>query len=287
MPIQLAIAVVLFFYLSGIIVLTGLTIHDYVGEDVIINNELDVLPGCYARAVPAIIGGYWITSVGVESVLFIMVISRAYVWWKEGSSAPRILSLLARDSTIYFAVVFALLLANLFVFRFGPPFLSSLLVTPSSTAGCILGSHMLLNLRAMLDPSSDPDFHKSTIATKIIFVPPPRHRESRNRTTIADEAAAAGGEGATTVRRGGHGNSTVLAGRRDDEDENDDYDYDDDGWDSYHAKYTSRPTRKWSGNPYLGASGVGGPGHAARRQASGSGLNGGASRSPSSPKPTR
>ena len=67
----------------------------------------------------------------------------------------------------------ALLLANYLVFQFGSPFLSSLLVTyvhlawssciclliskcasfprPSTTAGCILGSHMLLNLRAMAD----------------------------------------------------------------------------------------------------------------------------------------
>ncbi|KAF5347332.1 hypothetical protein D9756_009886 [Leucocoprinus leucothites] len=78
----------------GVATLIGLTIVDYVKEDVIIDQSLESLPGCYAKTVPEVIAGF------------------CYC-----------------------------------VFRWGPPFLSSLLVTPSTTAGCILGSHLLLNLR--------------------------------------------------------------------------------------------------------------------------------------------
>ncbi|KAF5333191.1 hypothetical protein D9611_002731 [Ephemerocybe angulata] len=138
-----------FFYFGGTITLIGLVIKDYVGEDVLINGDLAALPGCYASGVPSIIAGFWIGPLIVETVLFIIVVSRAFLWWKEGTTIPRILSILTKDSTTYFAIVFALLLANYLVFELGPPFFSSLLVTPSITAGCILGSHIFLNLRAM------------------------------------------------------------------------------------------------------------------------------------------
>ncbi|KAF8153989.1 hypothetical protein B0H34DRAFT_799902 [Crassisporium funariophilum] len=140
---------------GGTMTLISLVIKDYVDEEVLINTTLASLPGCYATSVPSIIAGFWIGPLIVESVLFLLVISRALVWWRDGAAAPRIFAILARDSTVYFVVVFALLLANYLVFQFGPPFLSSLLVTPSTTAGCILGSHMLLNLRAMAEPTPE------------------------------------------------------------------------------------------------------------------------------------
>ncbi|TFK69182.1 hypothetical protein BDN72DRAFT_959739 [Pluteus cervinus] len=149
---KVALSIALSFYFGGVITLIGLTVQDYVGEAVAIDDDLSQLPGCYATTVPSIIGGFWIAPLVIESVLFLLVVSRAFKWWRDGSSAPRILSLLARDSTLYFAIVFALLLANFIMFQLGPPFLASLLVTPSNTAGVILGSHLLLNLRALAAP---------------------------------------------------------------------------------------------------------------------------------------
>ncbi|KAF9006984.1 hypothetical protein BDQ17DRAFT_1423075 [Cyathus striatus] len=153
---KLALFIGLICYFGGMATLIGLVIKDYVGEAVFINRALDSLPGCYATSVPSIIAGFWIAPLIVESVFFILVISRAFVWWRNGTPAPRILFLLARDSTLYYAIVFAFLTSNYFVFQFGPPFLSSLLVTPSATAGCILGSHMILNLRKFLESAPDP-----------------------------------------------------------------------------------------------------------------------------------
>ncbi|XP_006455878.1 hypothetical protein AGABI2DRAFT_76683, partial [Agaricus bisporus var. bisporus H97] len=132
---------------GGVLTLTGLTVDDFVGESVIIDNTLGSLPGCYPKSVPAVIAGFWIAPLIVESVLFILVILRAIAWWKEGYSVNGILVILARDSSLYYAIIFALLLSSYGMFQWGPPFLSSLLVTPSTTAGCILGSQLLLNLR--------------------------------------------------------------------------------------------------------------------------------------------
>ncbi|PPQ93951.1 hypothetical protein CVT25_015843 [Psilocybe cyanescens] len=144
-----ALRVAFFFYFGGSFALLGLLIQDYVGETVELNTALASLPGCYATSVPSIIAGQWLAPIIVETVLFSLVLSRAFFWWKDGIPMPRIFSILARDSTLYFSIVFALLLANYLMFELGPVFLSSLLVTPSTTAGCILGSHMLLNLRVM------------------------------------------------------------------------------------------------------------------------------------------
>ncbi|KAF8157511.1 hypothetical protein BJ912DRAFT_1070210 [Pholiota molesta] len=63
--------------------------------------------------------------------------------------------LLARDSTLYFTVIFALLLANYLVFQFAPPALAGLLVTPAATTGCILGSQMMIHMRTMAEHTGD------------------------------------------------------------------------------------------------------------------------------------
>jgi len=155
------LAIASFLYLGGVITLAGLTMHDYLGEKVLIVQDFSTLPGCYAASVPAIIAGYWIAPVIIESVLFALVMWRAFAWWKDRSAAPPTLTLMARDSAVYFFVIFVLLIVNLFVFEYAPPFLSSLFVTPSNTAGCIAGSRLLLNLRSLSDPDKT-DLEMST-----------------------------------------------------------------------------------------------------------------------------
>jgi len=141
-------------FASGAITLTGLTIKDYVGESVNIVQDFSSFPGCYAASVPPIIAGYWIAPVIIESVFFGLVVWKAFSWWRDRSTTPPTLAMMARDSTVYFAVIFVLLIVNLFVFEYAPPFLSSLFVTPGNTAGCIAGSRMLLNMRGLNKPAT-------------------------------------------------------------------------------------------------------------------------------------
>ncbi|RDB17562.1 hypothetical protein Hypma_001003 [Hypsizygus marmoreus] len=172
---KLALSITYFFYIGGVITMVGLTIYDYLWETVSIDRTFKDLPGCYATRIPSIIAGFWITPVIVESVLFALVALRRFLWWKDGYSAPRYLSIMAFDSTIYFAIIFVLLLGNLFMFKFGPPFLSSLLVTPSTTAGCLLGSHMFLHLRAPNEDSDvDSTYNELTVTESCIKSTPPR-----------------------------------------------------------------------------------------------------------------
>ncbi|KAH8111970.1 hypothetical protein DFH11DRAFT_1789653 [Phellopilus nigrolimitatus] len=137
--------------IAGVITSSGLTIKDYRGEAVNIVEDFNALPGCYAASVPPIIAGYWIASTIIESTFFALVIWRVITWSRDNSGVPPALILMARDSTLYFSVIFVLLIVNLFVFKYAPPFLSSLFVTPANTAGCIAGARMMMNLRGMSD----------------------------------------------------------------------------------------------------------------------------------------
>ncbi|KDR67501.1 hypothetical protein GALMADRAFT_258089 [Galerina marginata CBS 339.88] len=177
---KLILIITLGFYFGGIATLTGLTIKDYVGEGVSAVDDFNVLPGCYASSVPAIIAGYWIAPVIIESFLFALIVAKSFSWKKDNGQTPRALTLLARDSTIYFLIIFVLLITNLFVFEYGPPFLSSMMVTPSNAAGCIAGSRMLLNLRGLYEATSTTDYEM----TKDIAFTPKRVREPDTIMTI-------------------------------------------------------------------------------------------------------
>ncbi|KAH9476821.1 hypothetical protein JR316_0010736 [Psilocybe cubensis] len=159
----LGIIVLRVWALRGSIALLGLLIQDYVGEIVELNTSLASLPGCYATSVPSIIAGQWLAPIIVETVLFGLVISRAFLWWKD-----------------------AMLLANYLMFELGPVFLSSLLVTPSTTAGCILGSHMLLNLRVMSGHKLLDEY--GTESTSVDIPVPRRQPRTINSVGILDGA---------------------------------------------------------------------------------------------------
>jgi len=179
---KLVLSIISFFFLTGAGTLVGLTIWDYVGEPVDAVNDFNILPGCYATSVPSIIAGMWITPVIIESVLFSLMIIRVFTWWKDRHTVPSVVVLMARDSTIYFAIYFALLIANLFVFEYGPPALDGLMVTPLNTGGCIAGSRLLLNLRAL---SSQTPSQTETI-TSIAFGRLSNPRQPRANIIVLD-----------------------------------------------------------------------------------------------------
>ncbi|KAJ3497546.1 hypothetical protein NMY22_g19687 [Coprinellus aureogranulatus] len=76
---------------GGTITLIGLVIQDYLGEAVEIRP--DFAGGHYLVVMPTLI-----TPLIVETVLFAIVVSRVFYWWKEGTPTPRILSMLVRPT---------------------------------------------------------------------------------------------------------------------------------------------------------------------------------------------
>lgn len=72
---------------------------------------------------------------------------------------------MARDSVVYFSIMFSVLLANLIIFKAAPPFLTSLLIgsdktagidcpthsncRPSSAIACVAMARMMMNMRSL------------------------------------------------------------------------------------------------------------------------------------------
>uniref|UniRef100_A0A8H7XU22 Uncharacterized protein n=1 Tax=Psilocybe cubensis TaxID=181762 RepID=A0A8H7XU22_PSICU len=106
----------------------------------------------------------------------------AFFFYFGGSIA--LLGLLIQDYVG--EIVEPMLLANYLMFELGPVFLSSLLVTPSTTAGCILGSHMLLNLRVMSGHKLLDEY--GTESTSVDIPVPRRQPRTINSVGILDGA---------------------------------------------------------------------------------------------------
>ncbi|KAJ7887156.1 hypothetical protein B0H13DRAFT_2534379 [Mycena leptocephala] len=104
-----------------------------------------LFPGCLFSA-PKYYFAAWIPPVVFEStiVLITLYYLGSYEWSRKVNITLRVLT---RDSMIYFLIMFSVLLANLFIARFGRDFLGSLLIAPSSVIACVGASRMMMNLR--------------------------------------------------------------------------------------------------------------------------------------------
>ncbi|KAJ7114860.1 hypothetical protein C8R44DRAFT_984229 [Mycena epipterygia] len=121
-----------------------------------------IYPGCLFSA-PTYFYTAWIPPVVFESILILTTLYNMgryhYQWSKEGARSRYVtsaLGILARDSLIYFLFIFSVLLANLFIARFGRDFLGSLLIAPSSVIACVGAARMMMNLRELSTREDDP-----------------------------------------------------------------------------------------------------------------------------------
>jgi len=100
--------------------------------------------GCFLKEV-AYFYVVWIPPVLFESVIIVMTLYKV-VQFQKTSPSP-LIYLLARDSLVYFVIMFSFLLANLLLARFGRGFLNTLLIVPSTVVACIAASRMSMNMR--------------------------------------------------------------------------------------------------------------------------------------------
>ncbi|KAJ6553010.1 hypothetical protein B0H19DRAFT_1155470 [Mycena capillaripes] len=104
-----------------------------------------LFPGCLFSA-PKYFYAAWIPPVVFESTIVIITLYylTAYEWSRKINVTLRVL---ARDSMIYFLIMFSVLIANLLIARFGRDFLGSLFIAPSSVIACVGAARMMMNLR--------------------------------------------------------------------------------------------------------------------------------------------
>jgi len=114
---------------------------------------IDVLPGCAFIASPDLWTA-WVPPVVFESVVVVLTIYKViqlrqkYLGNRRTRQTPHILYMLARDSFVYFLIMFSVLLANLFLSKFQKGYYSAILNLPSSAIACIAGSRMTIHLHS-------------------------------------------------------------------------------------------------------------------------------------------
>ncbi|CAK5266299.1 unnamed protein product [Mycena citricolor] len=113
-----------------------------------------LFPGCLFSA-PTYFYTAWIPPVIFESILIIVTgyYASAYHWTKKGSFQT--IQILARDSILYFLIIF-FLLSNLLIARFGRDFLGSLFIAPSSVIACLGASRLMINLGSIAASDTGP-----------------------------------------------------------------------------------------------------------------------------------
>ncbi|RDB16253.1 hypothetical protein Hypma_003020 [Hypsizygus marmoreus] len=104
--------------------------------------QSELFTGCLFSA-PSYFFAAWIPPVAFESVIIVLTLFRTFRY----ASVPRALHVLARDSIVYFVIVFLMLIANLFIARFGAGFLGALLIVPCSVVACVAAARMTMNIR--------------------------------------------------------------------------------------------------------------------------------------------
>ncbi|KAK7692594.1 hypothetical protein QCA50_004225 [Cerrena zonata] len=117
-------------------------------------GHLDHLPlsstttGCYYRGILGFSALFWVPGLVYEPILFLLVLYKAWPSERNGPSVP-LITRIARDSLLYFVVIFAELLISTVVWARTPTYIN--MVMPWSAAlPSILGSRLLLNMREVV-----------------------------------------------------------------------------------------------------------------------------------------
>jgi len=108
------------------------------------------LPACWSNTAGSSIYSFWVPFTICNSGTMFLTLTKV-VPFRDGRSAVD--SLFARDSIVYFAVLFSTMMISEVVYRLGIP-LSLLL--PAECIACILISRMMMNIRELV--KDDPDY---------------------------------------------------------------------------------------------------------------------------------
>ncbi|KAF7979487.1 hypothetical protein HWV62_42325 [Athelia sp. TMB] len=108
---------------------------------------------CMPSDVPRYIYAYWIPIITFESLLCGMAILRAVQGFRHHEpsfiSGTRLITILLRDSIVYFLIIFLTYLVNLLLWSTGILGLIEVPVGFTMAMSCVMGSRLVLNVRYM------------------------------------------------------------------------------------------------------------------------------------------
>ncbi|TDL18500.1 hypothetical protein BD410DRAFT_900816 [Rickenella mellea] len=105
------------------------------------------LSGCLPTSVPKFFFSYWIPTLVFEGILFILMFINFVRLAREHTPMP-LLKRFFRDGTVYYAVIFAALLVQVLLYELVNSALSEVAIGWQLTMFSIMGSRLVLNLRA-------------------------------------------------------------------------------------------------------------------------------------------
>ncbi|KIJ70371.1 hypothetical protein HYDPIDRAFT_77106, partial [Hydnomerulius pinastri MD-312] len=137
--------------------------------------------GCDFEGIIPLSAVFWTPAIIVEPILCLMVLKRALGRMR---GRTRLSVLLARDSLLYFIVIFAELVASTVVWAHYPYYITTLMpsvLSWSTAIPSLLGNRLLLNMRRHFD-YTDLD---TTRGTELELSPYPGSREARRSISKA------------------------------------------------------------------------------------------------------
>jgi len=142
--------------------------------------------GCYYEGLLPLSAGFWVPAMIVEPILCLLVMKKAL---GSAQGRSRLSVLLARDSLLYFVVVFAELLASTIVFAYRPNYIN-IIMPWSSAIPSLMGSRLLLNTRQHFMTQNPSTFRSNAMEMSVpVTTWEPRQRGSVSVggvTTISD-----------------------------------------------------------------------------------------------------
>jgi len=143
---KVLLAILIVFLLCEAAAMTAIIGISIPRTDIIINpfpSNLHV-PSCLTLSAPPFSANYWIPGLTFQSILFLFVaIKFVQTRWNAGTDSPPILTVLARDGTWVFAIMFGILL-----WMFLSSSTKSILERWVYSVLGICGSRLVLNLRS-------------------------------------------------------------------------------------------------------------------------------------------
>ncbi|KZT20876.1 hypothetical protein NEOLEDRAFT_1172285 [Neolentinus lepideus HHB14362 ss-1] len=145
---------VLFCMLSAFIVSVGASATIMGLVLVRVSTHSQLLPGiafCLMLDVPSWFYTFWIPTLAFESLLCGLALIRAFGYFRARptmfQSGRYIITILIRDSVIYYLIVFATYFANLVIFLTGSPGVLECGMGFAMAMSCVMGSRLCLNIR--------------------------------------------------------------------------------------------------------------------------------------------
>ncbi|KDQ55918.1 hypothetical protein JAAARDRAFT_36689 [Jaapia argillacea MUCL 33604] len=143
---------------------------------------------CTITSVPTFIFGIWIAFMAFEFVLFSLALYKSAIRLRnvpQGWSGVNLLDVLLRDSILYFFVTFAAYCTNAIVWFALPPGWIEITEAFGLSLTCIMGTHLLLNLRGAYYGKDNSTGRSSTEFSSIGFGSRLRKLQGPRRVAIS------------------------------------------------------------------------------------------------------